>query len=145
MDKHDADSITTFDTLYTTNQIQMLKVIFPYLQPAMQSRVAIYIKFNELLVSLRYLNENFPHSSIFPSKKDIDISTLTKELSPYLSDDQKDMMQKFSEMRGMMENFQQINQLMQMMEGTDAPDSVLQNFLSEDQISMFKMFQEDFT
>ena len=145
MDKHDTDSITAFDTLYTTNQIQMLKVIFPYLQPTMQSRIAIYIKFHELLVSLRYSKERFSRSSIFPTKKDMDISNLVNELSPYISDNQKDMLQKFCEMQGMMENFQQISQLMQMMENEDSPDSVLQNFLSEEQMSMFKMFQEDFT
>ena len=43
---------------------------------------------------------------------------------------------------GEMENLEA--QMMEMMEGTDAsPDSILNNFLSEEQLSMFKMFQED--
>ena len=45
-----------------------------------------------------------------------------------------------------MEKFKQISQMMQMMDGmSDSPESMLQGFLSEEQMAMFKMFQEDFS
>ena len=142
MEKQETDCITAFDTLYTTNHLQMLKILFPYLQPEMQSHIAIYIKLNELLVTLHF-SKGYT-SPIFPKKKDMDFPALAKELSPFLSKEEKEMLQKLSEMMDAMENFQQISQIMQMMEGvSDSPESMLQGFLSEEQMSMFKMFQED--
>lgn len=144
MEKQETDCITAFDTLYTTNQLQMLKILFPYLEPDMQSHIAVYIKLNELLVTLHFSKARTSHSPVCHKKKDMDFPSLIKELSPFLSRDEKDMLQKMSEMMDTMENFQQISQMMQMMEGAgDSPDSILQNFLSEEQMSMFKMFQED--
>ena len=46
MENHEIDPIAAFDTLYTSNQMQMLKVILPYMQPQMQQMIAIYIKLN---------------------------------------------------------------------------------------------------
>lgn len=143
MEKNEEDSIIAFDTLYTTNQLQMLKILFPYLQPDMQSHIAIYIKFSELLVTLHFSQESTPNSPIFHKKRNLDFPTLSKELSPYLSREEKDMLKKMSEMMDTMENFQQISQMMQMMDDTDSPESMLQGFLSEEQMAMFKMFQED--
>lgn len=146
MEKHESDSITAFDTLYTTNHMQMLKIIFPYLQPDMQSHIAVYIKLNELFITLQFSKEYTSHSPFCHKKKDMDFSALTQELSPFLSNEEKDMLQKLSEMKDTMENFQQMSQMMQMMDGmSDSPESVLQGFLSEEQMSMFKMFQEDFS
>jgi len=144
MEKQETDCITAFDTLYTTNQLQMLKILLPYMQPDMQSYIAVYIKLNELLVTLHFSRECSSHSPVSHLKKDLNLSVLICELSPFLNKEEKDMMLKISEMKETMENFQQISQLMQMMEGQDSsPDSILSNFLSEEQISMFKMFQED--
>ena len=144
MEKQETDCITAFDTLYTTNQLQMLKILLPYMQPDMQSYIAVYIKLNELLVALHFSRECSSHSPVSHSKKDLNLSVLICELSPFLNKEEKDMLLKISEMKETMENFQQISQLMQMMEGQDSsPDSILSNFLSEEQISMFKMFQED--
>ena len=118
--------------------------MFPYLQPDMQSHMAVYIKLNELLVTLHFSKEYSARSPICHKKKDMDLSSLVKELSPFLSKEEKELLQKLSEMKETMENFQQISQMMQMMDGmSDSPESILQGFLSEEQMSMFKMFQED--
>lgn len=144
MEKQETDCIAAFDTLYTTNQLQMLKILLPYMQPDMQSHMAVYIKLNELIVTLHFSRECTSHSPVFHRKKDINLPSLVNDLSPFLNKEEKDMLQKLSEMQDMMENFQQISQMMQMMEGSDSsPDSFLNNFLSEEQLSMFKMFQED--
>lgn len=144
MEKQETDCITAFDTLYTTNQLQMLKILLPYMQPDMQSHMAVYIKLNELLVTLHFSRECSSRSPFCQNKKELNLSVLICELSPFLNKEEKDMLIKLSEMKETMENFQQISQMMQMMEGQDgSPDSILSNFLSEEQMSMFKMFQED--
>lgn len=144
MEKQETDCITTFDTLYTSNRMQMLKILFPYLQPAMQSYIAIYIKLNELLITLHFFKECTSHPTDFRKKKDLNLPSLINDLSPFLNSEEKDMLHKFSEMQDMMENLSQITQMMQMMEGSDnSTDSILNNLLSEEQLSMFKMFQED--
>ena len=71
MEKQETDCITAFDTLYTTNQLQMLKILLPYMQPDMQSYIAVYIKLNELLVTLHFSRECSSHSPVSHSKKDL--------------------------------------------------------------------------
>jgi len=46
-----------------------------------------------------------------------------------------------------MEQFKKMSQMMSLMQdmGDGSPESMLQNFLSEDQIAMFKNFEEGFS
>lgn len=143
MESHEKDSITAFDTLYTTNHLQMLKILLPHIQADMQPYLAIYIKFSELLFTIQ--SSRHPCISCFGIKeKEADIQELIHELNPYLSGNEKEMLQKIADMKDTMENVKQMSQMMQMMENfSDSPESVLQNYLSEEQINMFKMFQED--
>ena len=144
MESHETDSVTAFDTLYTTNHLQMLKILLPHLQADIQPHIAVYIKLNELLFTLRFSKEQHHHIDSVSDEKDVDMQALISELTPYLNGNEKDMLQKLSSMKENMEKFQQISQMMQMMEGlSDSPESILQGFLSEEQMAMFKMFQED--
>ena len=143
MDNHEVDPITAFDTLYTSNQLQMLKVILPYMQIEMQHWIAIYIKLNELLIAFHF-SKNINKDHTQTSKKEFDIACVLKDLSPFLSDSEKEMANQFANMQENMEQFKQMSQMMQMMNDMGgSPEDMLQNFLSEDQIAMFKMFQED--
>lgn len=137
-EKHEIDPVTAFDTLYTSNQLQMLKIVLPYMQENMQRFIAIYIKLNELLLAFHF------SSGIYPVKKETNMTGMLKYLSPYLSDSEKDMMNQFSSMQENMEQFKQMSALMQMMnEMGGSPEEALQGFLSEEQMAMFKMFGED--
>ncbi len=144
MTNHETDSITAFDTLYTTNHLQMLKILLPHLQEDMQPHIAVYIKLNEFLFALRFSKEVRNHTSLGCSKKETDIQAIINEISPYLSGNEKNMLKQLADVKDNMEKFQQISQMMQMMDGmSDSPESMLQGFLSEEQMAMFKMFQED--
>lgn len=146
MDHSEFDSITAFDTLYTTNHLQMLKILLPHLQKDMQPHIAVYIKLNEFLFTLRSSKECKFKNDSDHCKNEIDMQALICEISPYLSGNEKEMLQKLAEMKDNMEKFKQISQMMQMMDGmSDSPESMLQGFLSEEQMAMFKMFQEDFS
>jgi len=132
------DPVTAFDTLYTSNQLQMLKIVLPYMQQNMQRFIAIYIKLNELLLAFHF------SSGSYPVKQENDFTGMLKYLSPYLSDSEKDMMNQFSSMQENVEQFKQISAMMQMMNDMGgSPEDALQGFLSEEQMAMFKMFGED--
>ena len=141
-ENHEIDPVTAFDTLYTSNQMQMLKIVLPFMQEKMQRFIAIYIKLNELMITLRFSN-SLCNSSCF-KKKETDITSMLKYLSPYLSDSDKEMMNQFSSMQENMEQFKQMSAMMQMMNDMgDSPESALEGLLSEEQMAMFKMFGED--
>ena len=138
MDNHEIDPVTAFDTLYTSNQLQMLKIVLPYMEGHIQHFIAIYIKFSEFMLALHF------SSGSYPSKKEPDMTGMIKNLSPYLSDSEKEMMNQFSSMQENMEQFKQMSAMMQMMnEMGGSPEDALQGFLSEEQMAMFKMFGED--
>lgn len=143
MENHDSDPITAFDTLYTSNQMQMLKVILPYMRQEMQQMIAIYIKFNELIIAFRF-SKGAGSSCFTKPKREFDLSCLLKDLSPFMSDSEKEMANQFASMQENMEQFKQMSEMMQMMNDMgSSPESMLQNYLSEEQMAMFKMFQED--
>lgn len=138
MDNHEIDPVTAFDTLYTSNQLQMLKIVLPFMQEKMQHFIAIYIKLNELILAFHF------SSGSYPIRKGSDFNGILNYLSPYLSDSEKEMMNQFSSMQENMEQFKQISAMMQMMnEMGGSPEDALQGFLSEEQMAMFKMFGED--
>lgn len=143
MENHEIDPITAFDALYTSNQLQMLKVVLPYMQPNMQSMIALYIKLNELLIAFRF-SKGAGNSYFTKPEKELDFSCLLKDLSPFMSDSEKEMANQFVSMQENMEQFKQMSEMMQMMNDMGgSPESMLQNYLSEEQMAMFKMFQED--
>ena len=138
MDHNEIDPVTAFDTLYTSNQLQMLKIVLPYMEGQIQRFIAIYIKLSEFMLALHFA------SGSYPVKKEADIMSMVKYLSPYLSDSEREMMEQFSSMQENMEQFKQMSAMMQMMnESGGSPEEVLQGFLSEEQMAMFNMFGED--
>ena len=141
-ENHEIDPVTAFDALYTSNQMQMLKIVLPYMQEGIQRFIAIYIKLSELMIALRFAKSlTAEHVT---EKREPDISNMLKYLSPYLSDSEREMMNQFSSMQENMEQFKQMSAMMQMMNDMGGtPEDALQGFLSEEQMAMFKMFQED--
>lgn len=137
-ENQEIDPVTAFDTLYTSNQLQMLKIVLPYMQETMHRFIAIYIKLNELLIAFHF------SSGSYPVKRETNMTGMLRYLSPYLSDSEKEMLNQFSSMQENMEQFKQMSQMMQMMNEMGAsPEDALQGFLSEEQMAMFKMFGED--
>ena len=43
-DREQPDKIQAFDALFTTNHIQMYKILLPYLEASLQKQLAVYIK-----------------------------------------------------------------------------------------------------
>lgn len=58
-------SIAAFDTLFTTGQLQRLKILLPHLQIKLQRQLAVYIKYMEFRFALDFLKQ-FPQAGVLP-------------------------------------------------------------------------------
>lgn len=118
MEEKGTSPVTAFDSLFTTNKIQMLKVMLAWLPPAQQGIFAVYIKFLELQYACTLLHRR-PETCLtgarhlsadFFSGDNSDAIELLDELLPYSSqaersriDSMKSMLQNMGKMKEMME------------------------------------------
>ena len=87
MDKRTPLPMTPFDTLTSSGELQMVKLLLPYTPPAIQRMLAFFIKFTELQNTVRYfgvfsrapVREEFQGSA--PSFPEI-----LEELKPYMGE-----------------------------------------------------------
>ena len=128
------ETITAFDTVLTTNRIQMMKVFLSYLSPELQSGLAVYIKFSELQYVMQ-LARQFPgrpmlrnrgivlsfkslmDGSLF-GKDQEGVLELLDELLPFSSPGErsriqnlKNMLMSISRMREMMDMMEMMKEL----------------------------------
>jgi hypothetical protein len=108
----DADSVTAFDALYTTNQIQKMKVMLPYIEPSLQKHLAIYIKYMELQYTIKYTKEH-PFRICSQNTQPPDLGKLCKELSLYSSPEE---VRQLKQLENMMQTFQTVQEISQTFE-----------------------------
>ena len=157
------EAILAFDTLYTTNHMKILKLLLPYLDAEYQKKLAIFIKWQELLFTLNFFKQYSAslYSPDFKKKEKLDLNVLLPLLTPYCNETEKIIISQFSKMQNMMhmmEEMQQympmIQQLMSSMSGDENSFSgmggfndnnmmeMLKNMMSEEQQAMFSMFMD---
>lgn len=112
-DNHEeAANVTAFDALYTTNEIQKLKVLLPYIDPPMQKNLAVYIKYMELQYTMRYVRRHpfqISGCSISDDHKP-DLQSLCLQLSLYSSPEEIRQLEQFRNILQTMETFQEMSQ-----------------------------------
>ena len=112
-DNHEeAANVTAFDALYTTNHIQKLKVLLPYIEPSMQKNMAVYIKYMELQYTMHYVRRH-PFQICgcsIPDKNRPDLQSLCLQLSLYSSPEEIRQLEQFRNMLQTMETFQEMSQ-----------------------------------
>ena len=156
------EAILAFDTLYTTNHMKILKLLLPYLDAEYQKKLAIFIKWQELLFTLNFFKQYSAslYSPDFKTKEKLDLNVLLPLLTPYCNETEKIIISQFSKMQNMMhmmEEMQQylpmIQQFMSSMSGENDSDEMfhsdsnhmmdmLKNMMSEEQQAMFSMFMD---
>lgn len=115
MDSKETDKILAFDTLFTTNHIKILKVLFSYLDSKMKKQLAVYIKYMEFQFTLQYFNKNpYGIGGFESSDENKDYSVLIKEIIPYCTKDEQQKMEQFSQMFQAMKMYQDMSQTMSM-------------------------------
>lgn len=150
--EQDQNAIYAFDTLYTNQQIQMLKLAMPLLPPVYCSFLAVYIKFLELKYTISSAGKlNFSGNSHENDRNySLDAKSLDQyfqSIMPYINENDKANLQKIKNMLQTMEQFKQMRPILEMMSqnaGTETSEDnymdILKGFLSEDQLFMFDMF-----
>lgn len=129
MEEKGREAITAFDTLMTTNHIQMLKVLLSYLPPKQQNTLAVYIKFSELQYTLQRMWQSPGHPVIRGRRTVLSLHSLTDgslldtdrdgvielldELLPYSDRREKARIQ---EIKNMLTGMGQLREMMEMME-----------------------------
>ena len=116
MDEKDLDKVTAFDTLFTTNHIQMCKVLMSYLEPPARQTMAVYIKLAELNYTLSFLKRHpfaaFP-AGTSPAKPDI--GKICEEIQPYLNPSEQNRLKSVMNTMQSFQNLQDMMEMMQMM------------------------------
>lgn len=110
----EAANVMAFDALYTTNQIQKLKVLLPYIEPSMQKNMAVYIKYMELQYTMRYVRRH-PFQISGCSIRDgqdqkPDLQSLCLQLALYSSPEEIRQLEQLRNMLQTMETFQEMSQ-----------------------------------
>jgi len=147
------EKIVAFDTLFTNNQIQLLKILLTYVEPSHQKTMAVYIKFLELQYTLTFF-QKYPSSPLnFPKEEKLNASVLCDEILPFCNSSQQEMLNNMKNMYQSYENMQEMMQMVQMMkelfpEGDNSPDgnpmSMFSGLFGSDGMDMsgiFEMFQ----
>ncbi len=120
MEDHTIQTITTFDSCFTTRQIQMMKILFSHLPSKQQGGFAVYIKLMELMHAF-FLMKNpplcgFPYcgkvlSADFFSGDNEDSISFLQELLHFSGPEEG---QKIRNMIQMMENMKKMQEAMEM-------------------------------
>ena len=93
MEQKDTSQISAFDTLFSNNHIQMLKVLLPYMDNQFQKYLAIYIKFQELQVALNFVRKRpYPLCGCMIRPDDTDPAQVVKRLLPLCTKEEKEQL-----------------------------------------------------
>lgn len=159
MEPTDQNKVAAFDTLFSTNHIQMLKVILPYMDNQTQKSMAVYIKFLELNYTIEFYKKNpCPLCGCMEKGGAFDIQKLCAELLPYCTDEERKKIEQIRNLLQSMEMYKEMSKTMEMMKDfmpdmTSSAESsgqadengfdmmgMLMNMLTPEQKQMFEMF-----
>ena len=166
--EENTEAILAFDMLYTTNHMKILKLLLPYLESEYQKKLAVFIKWQELMFTLSFFKQYSAslYSPDFKRSKKLDLNTLISLLTPYCNESEKNIISQFSQMQNMMNMMEQIQVYMPMIQqfmasmsgdGTNQDSinpggfdlggnnmmNMLKNMMSEEQQAMFSMFMDE--
>ena len=115
MTENGQEKIIAFDTLFTTNQIQILKILLTYLEPAHQKLIAVYIKFLELQYTMSFFQKHSASWAKFPKEEAFNATKLCEEVLPFCSPSEQEILNNLKNMYQNFENMQEMLQMVQMM------------------------------
>ena len=136
------NNIHAFDTLFTSNHIQMYKLLLPYMDPSLQKNIAIYIKYMELQYTMFFFKEHPSTGMHF--EKSSDIKEVFEELLPLCSPKEKEYLSKYAEMFTTMDNIKEMMETVSTLKQLFPEGFSFQDMdpTSPDFMQMFQMFQK---
>lgn len=160
MDQNDA--ILTFDTLYTTNEIQILKLALPLLSPSLRPYAALLIKGKEL----KYCMERLPKAKIEHASLELSyLDAFLDSALPYCNEKQSELICQLKQLKHSIDMFEKMKHMMSFFGEEDAseisalfqafghpkteennqnPEDMLRNMMSGEQAELFEQFKKKF-
>ena len=112
------EQIYAFDSLYTTNHIQMLKILLPCLNPPLQKNLALYIKFLELRYTISFLSTHpYVISGCGFDKEHREQEIPINDLLPYLTPQEAENFKQLQKSMDMMKQFSAMQKNMEALKG----------------------------
>lgn len=113
-----SEQIYAFDSLYTTNHIQMLKILLPCLNPPLQKNLALYIKFLELRYTISFLHTHpYVISGCGFDKKYREQEIPIEDLLPYLTPKEAENVKQLQKSMDIMRQFSSMQKNMEALKG----------------------------
>lgn len=132
--------MTPFDIKITDDNLQMMKLLLPYVPPPMQKMLGVYVKFLEMQHALDYFHSATLDAQSFEQKRN-SLFTMLSEIRPYLRGKQTDMIDQLLQASQMMEMFQTFQD---MSSDNADPMSMMMGMLSPEQQAMFETYNDMF-
>ena len=139
MDKKQSDKKAAFDTLYTTNHIQMLKILIPVFGKEMRHKIAVYIKFMEWQYTLS-LAKSSPHSFNLCAESEtssVNFEELLDEIFPFCTEKEQTMFKNLKNMQATLKQYKEMEATMSMMKDM-FPEGMSMDNMDLDFFSMFQ-------
>ena len=140
MEKKSTTPLSPFDELTIPPELQILKLILPYIPVTNQKTLGIFIKFLELQHTIQF----FQHFTLKLQSQTTDTSTsfsqILNDLTPYLSDHDAQMLTSVQNIMNIME----MAQTFQDSSSASTPMDLFSGMLSPEQQEMFQMYQTMF-
>ena len=120
MEKQEPDSIQAFDALYTTNQIQILKLLLPFCSPQTQRSLAVLIRLLELNYTIGFVRS---HPEAFHAPPDsLSLPDLCAKIRGFCPPQLQAMLDQLMSFQNAMQMYEQIKPLLELFaeQGTDS-------------------------
>ena len=110
------EKIIAFDTLFSTNHSQMLKLILPFMDNQVQKHLAIYIKFLELNYTINFLKRHpFQLCGCTKQESFPEFTKLCGELFPFCNEKEKKQIEQMRTIFQNMEMYMEMSKTMEVM------------------------------
>lgn len=101
--------MTPFDMLVTTEELQMMKLLLPYVPAKQQKLFAVFIKLEELKNALYYF-QHPSESAFFGKSRNNTVSGIFQEIRPYMNEGEAEGLDTILSAMNMMEMMQNLSE-----------------------------------
>ena len=124
----DNDYVCAFDHFYTTNHIQILKSLLPFIDSGRLSMLPVMIKYMELQYTISLMKKGrHPCMQTLSacSKENVDLEQIYHLIKKYLNSAESQRMQQIINMSNTISNFKEMQQMMELFQSmnTDSGSS----------------------
>lgn len=151
MGQNDSNQMTPFDQLLSSESLQMMKLLIPYMPPKNQRFLGVYVKFLELQQTINFFKNI--NSSVYAQdfhKKKISVLDILEDIRPFLPSHLTELLENLTSMMNMLEMMQTMSEMQGNTNQTNSnsdfdPMAMMKHMLTPEQQDMFEMYNTMFS